>query len=356
MGSKVRHLVPRTLQCSTLAILVCCGPHGDLHFSSEEHQDQGDALTAVDMNFGPDATLSDAAPSDTASTHDLPEDAPTPDSFDCDVEGTLGHCLHVDNCLDGLTSVPGFCPGPAEIQCCVSVSGSSCDPDVRPLPNAGMQEEPGSGDCSSGMIALETFCIDQFEASLVEVLEDGREEAWSPYFPPLSAEVRAVSIAGATPQAYVNAVEAASACQRSGKRLCTDDEWLRACRGMSDRNYPYGNIKMPHTCNDTRDTHPAVDLFGADDPELWSKLGHPCINQQPGTLAQSGRHAGCVSEDGVFDLVGNLHEWTDNEGGVFRGGFYADTERNGSGCNYRTGAHQPAYSDYSTGFRCCQSR
>jgi hypothetical protein len=52
-------------------------------------------------------------------------------------------------------------------------------------------------------------------------------------------------------------------------------------------------------------------------------------------------------------MVGNLHEWVDDAAGTFRGGYYMDTSRNGDGCSYQTTAHDFAYHDYSTGFRCC---
>jgi hypothetical protein len=51
--------------------------------------------------------------------------------------------------------------------------------------------------------------------------------------------------------------------------------------------------------------------------------------------------------------MGNLHEWTSDPEGTFRGGFYVDTVINGPGCLYRTTAHDRAHWDYSTGFRCC---
>ena len=63
-----------------------------------------------------------------------------------------------------------------------------------------------------------------------------------------------------------------------------------------------------------------------------------------------------MTEDGAFDMMGNLHEWTANPTGIFRGGFYVDTVRNGPGCLYRTTAHTTGHWDYSTGFRCCADR
>ena len=78
-----------------------------------------------------------------------------------------------------------------------------------------------------------------------------------------------------------------------------------------------------------------------------------CLNQLPDGLSPTGAHAGCVSADGIYDMMGNLHEWTAAPSGTFRGGYYLDTKLNGEGCDYRTTAHAPAYYDYSTGFRCC---
>ena len=61
-----------------------------------------------------------------------------------------------------------------------------------------------------------------------------------------------------------------------------------------------------------------------------------------------------MSAEGVFDLHGNLHEWIADPEGTFKGGFYADGKINGLGCGYTTTAHDTAYHDYSTGFRCCR--
>jgi formylglycine-generating enzyme len=82
-----------------------------------------------------------------------------------------------------------------------------------------------------------------------------------------------------------------------------------------------------------------------------------------------------VSEDGAFDMVGNLHKWVadavslellrqvplevrvDKLGAsgnaVFMGGYYSSHGEHDAGCAYATTHHKPDYRDYSIGFRCC---
>ena len=176
---------------------------------------------------------------------------------------------------------------------------------------------------------------------------------WSPYIAPGAQAVRAASLRGAVPQAYISQVEAGAACVAAGKRLCTDTEWLRACRGPAGTTYPYGATRQPGVCNDARAMHPAVELYGTSDAWIFSHLDSPCLNQEANGLARTGAHAGCVTAEGVFDMMGNVHEWTADPAGTFRGGFYVDTSLNGNGCLYATTAHDVSYDDYSTGFRCC---
>jgi formylglycine-generating enzyme required for sulfatase activity len=83
-------------------------------------------------------------------------------------------------------------------------------------------------------------------------------------------------------------------------------------------------------------------------------MNDPRLNQVKGSLAPTGSFRSCKNAFGVFDMVGNLHEWTAAKAGTFRGGYYLDTQINGEGCDYRTTAHAPTYHDYSTGFRCCK--
>lgn len=203
------------------------------------------------------------------------------------------------------------------------------------------------------------YCIDRWEAHLEVPGPAG--EPWRPHSPyqpvdGLDTPFRAASAPGFVPQGYVSASQARAACEAAGKRLCTRREHLLACRGPQKTVYPYGNEYAPKACNEGRRGHPVAALFGAlaSPALLWGKaLNDPRINQQEDTLRPAGATPSCVSAYGVFDLVGNLHEWVDENREVFAGGYYVDAESNGSGCSYTTRAHGRLYHDYSTGFRCC---
>jgi sulfatase modifying factor 1 len=124
--------------------------------------------------------------------------------------------------------------------------------------------------------------------------------------------------------------------------------------------FPYGNERQVGRCNDNGRS--SMHFFNAeldDKPEhrwMWGYGGNmvdPRLNQLDGTLTRTGERAECTNEYGVFDMVGNLHEWVDDPDGTFQGGYYLDTHLNGDGCYYRTTAHPMSHLDYSTGFRCC---
>ena len=271
----------------------------------------------------------------------------------CTAGGIPGTCMDVAECYGTRSPTAGLCPGASNIQCCTPRYANSCDPNVVPQPNTGLTPNGADAGCLPGMVRVTTFCVDQYEASILEVLDGGGTRPWSPYFNPGTRVLRAQSVPGAVPQGYVTQLQAGAACAGAGKRLCTDAEWLRACKGPNSTTYPYGNTRMSGVCNDARSVHPAIELYGTSASWIFSHIDSPCLNQlQPG-LDVTGANAGCVSADGIFDMMGNLHEWTADPNGTFRGGYYVDTVINGNGCNYVTTAHAVTHWDYSTGFRCC---
>jgi sulfatase modifying factor 1 len=208
--------------------------------------------------------------------------------------------------------------------------------------------EPGNG-CPNNMARVGSSCVDKYEASLVSVDENGDESAYSPYAAPNGHHVRAVSREGVVPQAHISMVEASRACKASGKRLCHAAEWKSACKGPESTRYPYGDTRVPGACVDTNRTSPMTVLHQGE--RSSRTMNDPLANQQDNTVELTGSAEACTNGYGVHDMVGNVHEWTDD--GSFRGGYYLDTSENGEGCEYRTTAHAPEYYDYSTGFRCC---
>jgi Sulfatase-modifying factor enzyme 1 len=203
------------------------------------------------------------------------------------------------------------------------------------------------------------FCVDPYEGYVVEIT-DGGEQPHSPFDVIGSAAVAARTAGGVYPQAYLSQLQATAACQAAGKRLCSKGEFAEFCRGTDPANdYPYGGTtRVKGWCNEGKGS--SMPLFFGNNPANWTyaNFNDPRLNQWDGGLAQTGSYPHCVSPWGVYDCVGNLHEWGSdpadvNGHGRFRGGFYGDAEINGHGCLYVTSAHELAYHDYSTGFRCC---
>ena len=208
--------------------------------------------------------------------------------------------------------------------------------------------------CPSDMVDIEgAYCIDAFEAHLV--LDGGGTHPF--YRAPKGLEgYRAQNHRGAYPQAHISREQANAACLAAGKRLCTSDEWEKACRGPEPTTYPYGVKHREGYCND-QGVAPLPILFGYDRVQYNAgTMNDPRLNRVPGTLVPAGRFGRCTNGYGIYDLVGNLHEWIADPSGVLRGGYYLDSDDLGEGCAYRAIGHAPEYRDYSTGFRCCANR
>lgn len=239
------------------------------------------------------------------------------------------------------------------------VSASTATPALAPAP-ASAPAAAQKPACPEGMAHIDGYCIDKYEAYVVELDANDRESAHSPYLPVDGLRVRAKVAAGVLPQGYISQVQAKDACESAGKRLCTAPELSLACRGPNrSAAYPYGGTKrQAGKCNEGKGSAVSI-VFGSAANYGNVQLNDPRLNQWSGGIAKTGAYAGSESPFGVYDLVGNLHEWSaevaPNGHGFFHGGFYGDAEVNGSGCDYVTKAHSARYHDYSTGFRCCSA-
>jgi hypothetical protein len=162
------------------------------------------------------------------------------------------------------------------------------------------------------------------------------------------ADHRACSRPGVQPWRSVSWTAAAAACADAGKRLCTEAEWQASCEGPLALRYPYGNSYQPATCNG-RDVDPVCATPG-DDGDIALPTGTAY-----GCPAPAG--SGCVSDDGAYDLSGNLREWTSTVVGAsayrVRGGGF-DNIADGLTCQFAFIALSPGAFFPNLGFRCCE--
>lgn len=137
---------------------------------------------------------------------------------------------------------------------------------------------------------------------------------------------------GAIPRSNMTFEEARALCEEQGKRLCSELEWERACKGPRNFVYEYGQGYQASICKTG---------------EVAKRL-------------PSGYLFGCRSEFGVHDMHGSLWEWTDSPWGraqkgdkiTQRGGNGIDGNVVGRCANARP--YAPGESEQNVGARCCQ--
>jgi formylglycine-generating enzyme required for sulfatase activity len=221
------------------------------------------------------------------------------------------------------------------VGCSPSAEGDAViDPDTDSAPAVAPDQgtEPLAA-CPMEMVALPGFCMDRYEAP---------------------------GVAGGKPLAMQNATDAEAFCAARGKRLCTEAEWVRACQGAHARPYPYGAVYKRGVCNDDK---------------VWRSPNWTVLGTWPSSAAKaeadrlyqadpSGSRPGCASEEGVFDLTGNVAEWVrrsfpnrTNYDHVMKGCYWAGCYGGSApSCAFVNPAHPGAFRTYEAGFRCCKTR
>jgi sulfatase modifying factor 1 len=139
---------------------------------------------------------------------------------------------------------------------------------------------------------------------------------------------------GAIPSTNVSRDEAKRLCEAKQKRLCSELEWERACKGPDNLRYEYGVSYDAHVC-------------GAG------------IRGENAAQRPSGQTPACRSAFGVREMHGGAWEWTDSSWrrgttralGVLRGGNDAAGELASRCAHARPFA--PAERSPAAGFRCC---
>lgn len=145
------------------------------------------------------------------------------------------------------------------------------------------------------------------------------------------------NVEGDKPRAYVSWDEARALCRDRGSRLCTEDEWSKACGGEQGWLFPYGDTYQTGLCN--------ADVTEGVGEARW--------------IRPAGDFPRCESPCGALDMEGNLSEWVDAvpddddpelrivRGGTMWVGVY------GRGCMARHRHHHTDASHEDDGFRCC---
>jgi sulfatase modifying factor 1 len=201
-----------------------------------------------------------------------------------------------------------------------SASSSIAPPEVPPEPRQGMVWIP------SGPVVAGTP-----EGSLPRVADEempGEQVILKGYyidvFPYPNEE-------GAIPLTNVGQDAALALCTEHAKRLCSELEWERACKGPDNSRYEYGDTYRAERCG---------------------------TGAMP-VMRPTGIRVACRSGFGARDMHGGAWEWTSSDWGrgtsaglvSIRGGNSPEGELVGRCANAR--AQKPAQSTGTTGFRCC---
>ncbi len=161
---------------------------------------------------------------------------------------------------------------------------------------------------------------------------------------------------GATPRNLTSWQEAKDSCEAIGKRLCTDVELTFACEGETMKPHVTGFRRDPKKCSYDKPYRPRTFNFLKHDACLADaacKAALEAIDQR----LPAGSMPACVSDDGVYDLNGNVNEWVSlpNRGfskrAGLKGGWWGPVRDR---CRPITTFHGESDYGYEVGFRCCK--
>jgi formylglycine-generating enzyme required for sulfatase activity len=147
------------------------------------------------------------------------------------------------------------------------------------------------------LVELDAFAIDRYEvtnlqyAAYLSVSDAPTPEHWQDgTYPQGTAVHPVVGVSWSDAQAY---------CAHVGKRLPTEAEWERTCRGPEGDTYPWGE--------GWQSDRAVVAQFELDDPDdAWAWLAS---GTGPASPAPVGDPPAGVSSEGVCNLAGNAAEW-----------------------------------------------
>ncbi|MFA5625080.1 MAG: SUMF1/EgtB/PvdO family nonheme iron enzyme [Bradymonadales bacterium] len=212
----------------------------------------------------------------------------------------------------------GTCSAPNTCSCPISWIGRDCSKQDRVrIPISGSSTtftmgRPGtdtwghSNETPSHEVTLNAYMMDRYlvtAASYKHCVDAG--SCTEPYTKDKCATYGTYSVKGKEnhPINCVNWSQAKSYCEWAGGRLPTEAEWERAAKGKTHHRFPWGD-DCPSAWNDV--------CSGAEWTALTAKancLESKCLDEfeytSPVDQFPSGK-----SPDGLYDMAGNLYEWT----------------------------------------------
>ncbi len=219
----------------------------------------------------------------------------SPDKPDVATTPSASVPLSTKHCPDGMASVPSGD---------VFIGADDGESDERP----------------SHKLTLNAFCIDLGEVTVGEFAQCAKDNGCSPGAK--TVDYRGIkpedhtlwdefcntgkSDKASHPQNCVTWDQASSYCKWANKRLPTEEEWEYAARGTDGRKYPWGNeLPTPTTVNGCG---PECVTKGNLLGQPWQPL-YSTTDGFESTAPSRSFEAG-KSPFGVYDLEGNVEEWT----------------------------------------------
>jgi formylglycine-generating enzyme required for sulfatase activity len=158
-------------------------------------------------------------------------------------------------------------------------------------------------------VYLDAFEIDRYEVTnaqyrrFAEATGQSPPPYWQNGLYPLGQEDR--------PVVGVSWSEADAYCRWAGKRLPTEAEWEKACRGTDGRIYPWGNRWDLGRLNVDLTRHLVAGAGNEVLPwqDAWSLLQSSPASRIRPSLQPIGSYPEGASPLGVFDASGNASEW-----------------------------------------------